>query len=56
MVKRVIAYFDGSNFYHYAKASFGITAVDFKLFTENMLRKHEKLEKIASSSLKKVLM
>ena len=35
--KRVIAYFDGSNFYHYCKAAYGITSVDFKLMTEQML-------------------
>ena len=44
MKKRVIAYFDGSNFYHYIKGSYGITRIDFVTITEAMLNKQcEKL-------------
>lgn len=46
-MKRVIAYYDGSNFYHYCKAAYGITSVNFKLMTEQMLHlKTEQLVKI----------
>jgi len=35
--KRVIAYFDGSNFYHHMKSNYGITNVNFKDIVDNLL-------------------
>jgi uncharacterized LabA/DUF88 family protein len=42
-MKRVIAYYDGSNFYHYAKATYGISTVDFNTLAKQILRDDETL-------------
>ncbi len=45
-MKRVIAYYDGSNFYHYARSSFGVTSVDFKMMSEQLLDDAEALVQV----------
>ncbi len=45
-IKRVYAFFDGSNFYHHIKESYGITSVNFFHMSNELLKKNEKLMKI----------
>lgn len=42
-MKRVYAYFDGSNFYHYLKNSYGTHKIDFHKLSKNMLKEDEML-------------
>jgi uncharacterized LabA/DUF88 family protein len=46
MADRVIAYYDGSNFYHLALDNYGLTGFDFSMVTHALLRSNEKLLKI----------
>lgn len=46
MTERVIAYYDGSNFYHLAKDNYGLKGFDFSKVTNALLNDKQKLTKI----------
>lgn len=43
---RIIAYFDGSNFYHLCKINFKLTTIDLEKIARQMLKQNEELLKI----------
>lgn len=46
MVKKIIVYVDGSNFYHLSKLNFQSTRVDFSLLTDLLKKKDEEIIEI----------
>ena len=46
MVERIIAYYDGSNFYHLSMSNYGLKRFDFVLITKSLLRNTQQLVKL----------